>query len=224
MDLRKKLLMFFKNREDAGRQLAEALGDFASRENTVVFGLPRGGVVVAAEVADALHAPLDVLLVRKLGVPGHEELAAGAIAEQGIRIINRSVLRSLRLPESDLDDVVQRERQLLRKRAELYRGFADPLPVTGMTVIVVDDGLATGATMRAGVRALQERNPLTVVIAVPVAPPDTVDALRYVADDFVCLHSPADFGGVGRWYEEFPQVDDETVVELLRKHSSMSTG
>jgi len=216
--------MYFKNREDAGRQLAEVLDDFAGRENTVVFGLPRGGVVVAAEVADAFHAPLDVLLVRKLGVPGHEELAAGAIAEQGIRIINHSVLRSLRLPESDLDDVVQRERQFLRKRAELYRGFADPLPVTGKSVIVVDDGLATGATMRAGVRALQERNPQTAVIAVPVAPPDTVDALRFVADDLVCLHTPADFGGVGRWYEEFPQVDDETVVELLRKHSSMSTG
>jgi putative phosphoribosyl transferase len=207
----------FRNRREAGCRLAAELADIGP--DPLVLALPRGGVPVAAEVARALGAPLDVFLVRKLGVPGHEELAMGAIASGGSRVLNDTILRDLGLGARDIAAAEAREARELARREAIYRG-SRPFPdLRGRTVIVVDDGLATGATMRAAVTALRQLGPGAIVVAVPVAPPDTLALLRREADDVVCVLSPEPFGGVGRWYESFPQMSDAEVQALLERAS-----
>ena len=209
----------FRDRDDAGRQLGRALAEkLGKRDDLIVLGLPRGGVPVAAHVADALGAPLDVFIVRKLGVPGHEELAMGAIASGGVRVMNRDVLDYVPVSQKSIDAVAQREQRELERREREYRGARPPLDVRGKTVIVVDDGLATGSTMRAAVAALRKMEPRAVLVAVPVAARSTCDDFRREGgvDDIVCLRTPEPFQAVGLWYEDFGQTTDEEVHELLR--------
>jgi putative phosphoribosyl transferase len=205
----------FEDRRDAGRRLAALLVKYVGVSDLLVLALPRGGVPVAYEVAEALAAPLDVFLVRKLGVPDHEELAMGAIASGGIRVLNEDVIRALRLDEQAIDAVTAREWRTLRAREISYRGERSRPRVQGCTVILVDDGLATGASMRAAVQALNEEQPKRLVVAVPVAPPDTCEAIRAEVDEIVCALTPPAFYGVARWYEDFLQTTDEEVHELL---------
>ena len=200
----------FADRADAGRRLAERLGAYAGRGDVIVLGLPRGGVPVAAEVARSLPAPLDVCVVRKLGVPGDEELALGAIAAGGVLVLNDRVVSGLHLSDEAIAAVAAVERAELRRREQAYRGERPPADVAGCTVIVVDDGLATGATMRAAVRAVRMRAPARVVVAVPVAAPETCAALGPEVDEVVCALRPSDFRSVGGWYDDFaPTTDDE---------------
>jgi predicted phosphoribosyltransferase len=205
----------FEDRRDAGRRLAAKLVKYADAPDLMVLALPRGGVPVAYEVAEALGAPLDVFLVRKLGVPDHEELAMGAIASGGIRVLNEDVIRALRLDEAAIDAVTAREWRILRARELSYRGERSRPKVQSCTVILVDDGLATGASMRAAVQALNEEHPKRLVVAVPVAPPETCEAIRAEVDEIVCALTPSPFYGVARWYEDFLQTSDEEVHELL---------
>lgn len=205
----------FTDRYEAGRELARVLGHYAHRPEVWVLGLPRGGVPVAYEVARALGAPLDVLIVRKLGVPGQEELAMGAIAPGGVRVLNHELLEQLRIEDERLEQVEQKERAELERRQQAYRGQRPFPDLTGKTVILVDDGLATGASMRAAALAVRAMNPARVVIAAPVAPPDTCEALLEVADEVRVLRQPEPFRAVGLWYEHFPQTDDEEVRRLL---------
>ena len=200
----------FADRADAGRRLAERLGAYAGRGDVIVLGLPRGGVPVAAEVARSLPAPLDVCVVRKLGVPGDEELALGAIAAGGVLVLNDRVVSGLHLSDEAIAGVAAVELAELRRREQAYRGERPPADVAGCTVIVVDDGLATGATMRAAVRAVRMRAPARVVVAVPVAAPETCAALGPEVDEVVCALRPSDFRSVGGWYDDFaPTTDDE---------------
>jgi predicted phosphoribosyltransferase len=208
----------FENRADAGRMLAAQLAEYRGRPDVLVLGLPRGGVPVAFEVAQALGAPLDVYLVRKLGVPGHAELAMGAIASGGVRVVNQEMLRSLRISSQQLDAVTRTEEAELRRQERLYRGDRPPPPVSGRTVILVDDGLATGATMQAAVAALRSAGPQEVVVAVPVAPPETCAELEAEADRVVCAVTPEPFYAVGAWYRDFSQTSDDEVRELLRRN------
>lgn len=205
----------FRDRREAGRLLARALVHYAGREDVVVLGLPRGGVPVAAEVAQILGAPLDVLIVRKLGAPGREELAIGAIAEGGVRVFNRQLVENLGLTSDDIDELVRREERELRRRVQLYRGGAKPLPVADRTAIIIDDGVATGATMRAGLQAVRARGATLVVAAAPVGAADSVVSLREDADEVVVLETPAWFNAVGQWYEDFGQTSDEEVRACL---------
>jgi putative phosphoribosyl transferase len=200
----------FADRADAGRRLAEALGAYAGRDDVIVLGLPRGGVPVAAEVARSLPAPLDVCVVRKLGVPGDEELALGAIATGGVLVLNDRVVADLHLSEQAIADVAAVELAELRRRELAYRGERPPVDIARRTVLVIDDGLATGATMRAAVRAVRMRAPARVVVAVPVAAAETCAALGPDVDDVVCALLPTDFRSVGGWYDDFsPTTDDE---------------
>ena len=208
----------FANRREAGRILAEALRKYAGRGDVVVLGLPRGGVPVAAEVARALGTPLDVLVVRKLGAPGQEELAIGAIGEGGVRVLHAGLVRSLGLREPDLERITAREERELERRVAAYRGGHGALPVEGKTVIVVDDGVATGATMRAGLRALRVMGAAKLVAAAPVGAEDSVAALAEDADDVVVPQTPAWFTAVGRWYEDFGQTTDDEVRRLLAEN------
>ena len=207
----------FRDRGDAGRFLAGHLEHYGGRPDVVVVGLPRGGVPVAYQVARELEAPLDVFLVRKLGVPGHEELAMGAIAEGGLRVINHQVVRGMNISESEIEAATQREQQLLETRGATYRGDRQPLELRGKTPIIIDDGLATGASMRVAARAIRRHEPKQLVIAVPVAPPETCENLRFEADDVICAVTPAMFTSVGSWYEDFSQTTDDEVRELLEK-------
>jgi putative phosphoribosyl transferase len=207
----------FRDRVEAGRCLAEALKPYTGRPNLLVLALPRGGVPVAYEVARALHAPLDVLLVRKLGVPGHEELAMGAIASGGVRIVSEDVIAMLGIPDRVIATVAAAEEKELERRERLYRDGRPPPDVRGRVVILVDDGLATGATMRAAAAALRTQHPEWLVVAVPVAPPETCEALRAEADDVVCALSPEPFVAVGAWYDDFAQISDDEVRALLRR-------
>ncbi|MBI3973051.1 MAG: phosphoribosyltransferase [Chloroflexi bacterium] len=214
----------FRDRYEAGRVLAEALSEYAGRQDVTVLALPRGGVPVAYEVARALQAPLDVFLVRKLGVPGQEELAMGAIATGGVRVLNDDVVQALRIPDDVLDRVAARESQELARREVAYRGDR-PLPdVRDRTVILVDDGLATGSTMRAAAAAVRRLGPAQVVVAVPVASRDTCEDFRHEVDKIVCAATPEPFFGVGLWYEDFSQTTDDEVRDLLaraaREHKS----
>jgi predicted phosphoribosyltransferase len=215
--------MFFRNRSDAGRRLAGKLGHFAGRPDVIVLALPRGGVPVAYEVARALGAPLDVFLVRKLGVPGHEEVAMGAIATGGVGVLNEQAVRELGIPGYAIDAVVAEEQQELARRERLYRGERPPPQVRGRTVILVDDGLATGSTMQAAVRALRRLEPERIVVAVPVASPDTCEQLRSEADEVICATTPEPFHAVGLWYEDFSQTGDEEVRDLLARAQSAAT-
>lgn len=206
----------FRNRREAGEMLGRALAARTNLHNVLVLGLPRGGVPVAFEVANALHAPLDVFIVRKLGVPGHEELALGAIASGGVRVLNDEVLPFLSLPQQTVDAIAAREQLELERREKQYRGERPPLDVRGRHVVVVDDGLATGSTMRAAVEALQKMTPAAVTVAVPVAARQTCDDFRSRGIDVVCLRTPEPFQAVGLWYDDFAQTEDREVNELLR--------
>jgi putative phosphoribosyl transferase len=205
----------FRDRSDAGRQLAERLAEYRDRPDVIVLALPRGGVPVGAEIARALGAPLDVFVVRKLGVPGHEELAMGALASGGARVINDVVVRRARISDAALDAVTAREQAEVTRRERLYRGDRPPPDVRGRTVLLVDDGLATGATMRAAVEASRQSDPRRIIVAVPVGSPETCASLRRVAEDVVCLATPEPFVAVGFWYEDFGQVSDEEVRAAL---------
>jgi len=205
----------FRNRTQAGKELARRLSKFARREDVVVLGLARGGLPVAFEVAQALDAPLDVFVVRKLGVPGHRELAMGAIASGGVRVMNQSVISSLNIPSDQIENVAAQEQRELERREREYRGGADRLDVTGKTTILVDDGLATGASMRAAVQALRQRNPERIVVAVPTAAPSACQDFEKKVDEVVCLITPEPFFGVGAWYEDFSQTTDREVRTLL---------
>lgn len=209
--------MLFKDRTAAGQLLAEQLQAYAHGPDVVVLGLPRGGVPVAFEVAQALNVPLDVLLVRKLGVPGQAELAMGAIASGGTRVLNQAVVRSLQIPADVIDRVAAQEEQELQRREQLYREGRPPLLVSDRRVIVVDDGLATGATMRAAVLALQQQQPARIVVAVPVAAPETCQEFADRVDEAVCTQTPQPFQSVGLWYDNFAQTTDEQVQQLLRQ-------
>jgi len=205
----------FANRTEAGRLLAEKLVNYAGRADVIVLGLPRGGVPVAFEVAQRLGAPLDVFIARKLGVPGFEELAAGAIASGGVRVLNEDVMRSIPHADEAIDAVTIRETAELERREQIYREGRPPPELRDRIVILVDDGLATGATMRAAVKALRERGAARIVVAVPVGPPDTCHALEERADETICLSTPEFFQAVGQYYEDFSQTSDEDVRELL---------
>jgi predicted phosphoribosyltransferase len=205
----------FPNRIEAGRQLAEKLEKYAGRDDVIVLGLPRGGVPVAYEVAKRLRVPLDVFTVRKLGVPGFEELAAGAIASGGVRVLNQEVVRAIPHAEEAIEAVTARETAELERREEIYREGRPAPELRDRIVILVDDGLATGATMRAAVKALRERGTAKIVVAVPVGPPDTCHELEQLADETVCLSTPPFFQAVGQYYEDFSQTSDNDVRELL---------
>lgn len=206
----------FKNRTEAGRILAVKLFQYANHPAVIVLALPRGGVPVGFEVARELEVPFDVLLVRKLGVPGNEELAMGAIASGGIRYLNRAVIESLRIPPEVLEEVERREALELMRREALYRGNRPPLEVDGRTVILVDDGVATGSSVRVAIQVLRARHADRIIIATPAAPPAAKWEIEPLVDDFVAVVTPEDFYGVGQFYEDFSQVDDDTVYELLR--------
>ena len=205
----------FRDRHDAGRQLAAELRAFAERRDVLVLALPRGGVPVGFEVASALGVALDVFVVRKLGLPGQEELAMGAIASGGIRVLDRDLIRLARVSDADLERITANEQAELERRERQYRGVR-PLPdLHGKTVILVDDGLATGFTMRAAVEALRQEGPVWIIVAVPVAAPEICDAFRNVADEIVCAERPEPFHAVGLWYDDFSQTTDEDVRQLL---------
>ena len=212
--------MLFANRREAGRILASLLMKYADRDDVLVLALPRGGVPVGFEVAQALRAPLDVFIVRKLGVPGHDELAMGAIATGGVRVLNDDVVMSLELEPEVIDTVAAREEKELARRERLYRGARPAPDVRGRRVILVDDGLATGSTMRAAVAALRKHRPARIVVAVPVAAPETCEEFKTEVDEVVCAATPRMFNGVGRWYEDFSQTTDEEVHELLAQARS----
>jgi predicted phosphoribosyltransferase len=209
--------MRFKDRTEAGQRLAARLSAYAKRPEVLVLALPRGGVPVAAEVAEALEAPLDVFLVRKLGVPGQEELAMGAVASGGVRVLNEEVVEFLGLSRPVIEEVTAHERRELERRERRYRHGLDPIDPRGKIVLLVDDGLATGSTMRAAVKALRELGSAGIVVAVPVAPPSTVRKLSAFADDVVCVLTPETFDAVGGFYEGFPQTTDEEVCAILER-------
>jgi predicted phosphoribosyltransferase len=207
----------YRDRVEAGRLLADKLADYAHRPDVIVLALPRGGVPVAYEVARTLGAPLDVFLVRKLGVPGHEELAMGAIATGGIRLLNNAVVNALRIPRMAIERVAAAEERELARRAREYHGDHPPLDVRDRTVILVDDGLATGSTMRTAVVALRRRRPRRIVVAVPIAARSTCEDLRSEVDEIICARTPEPFSAVGVWYEDFSQTTDREVRDLLER-------
>lgn len=207
--------MLYHDRHDAGRELARKLPEYRDRADVIVLALPRGGVPVAYEVARELHAPLDVFVVRKLGTPGQPELAMGAIASGGVRVLNEDVVQALAIPESAIERVAQEEAEELRRRERQYRGSRPPLEVSGRTAILVDDGLATGSTMRAAARALRLERASKIVVAVPVAARQSCDTVRLEADEVVCGAMPEPFYAVGQWYSDFEQTSDDEVRALL---------
>ena len=212
-----KPLLPLQNRTQAGQLLAQALLHHADRSDVIVLALPRGGVPVAFEVSSALKAPLDLMLVRKLGTPGQEELAMGAIAQNGIRVLNPDVVDVLRISEEVIAAVERRERKELERRQRAYRGNRPPPDLHGKRVILIDDGLATGATMRSAIKAVRAQAPAMIVVAVPLAPEDTVAVLEQETDEVICLATPEPFVAIGRWYHEFPQTSDAEVKDLLAR-------
>jgi len=211
------MAVLFRDRREAGRQVAAGLSRYAGRPDVLVLALPRGGVPVGFEIARALNAPLDVFLVRKLGVPGQEELAMGAIASGGVRVLNEEVMRVLAIPAAVIEAAATREQRELERRERIYRGDRGGPDVRNCTVILVDDGLATGSTMRAAVAALRQQGPARIVVAVPTAAPSTRDEVRAEVDEMVCLDTPEPFYAVGAWYEDFSQISDEEVRGLLER-------
>ncbi|TMQ34673.1 MAG: phosphoribosyltransferase [Planctomycetota bacterium] len=209
--------MLYRDRREAGRQLAAKLAAYAGRPDVLVLALPRGGVPVAYEVARALAAPLDIFLVRKLGLPGHEELAMGAVASGGIRVLNKEVVQALRVPEEVIAEVAALELEELERRERLYRGDRPPPYVRGRIVILIDDGLATGSTMRAAIAALRRQHPARIVVAVPVGAPETCAEFQDEADEAICALTPDPFYAVGLWYGDFTQTTDEEVRDLLEQ-------
>jgi putative phosphoribosyl transferase len=209
--------MVFQDRHEAGKRLAEQLTNYTNRPDIIVLALPRGGVPVAFEVAQALHTSLDVFVVRKLGVPGHEELALGALATGQVRYLNQKVVGEFNVMQKDIEAVTQAEMHELERRERLYRDDRPPPELRGKTVVLVDDGLATGASMYAAVMALRLRDPAKIVVAVPIASPQTCDAFRDVVDEVVCAVTPEPFYAVGLWYRDFSQTTDEEVRDLLAR-------
>ena len=214
----------FRNRREAGRQLAAKLSKYAHQPNVSVLALPRGGVPVAYEVARALDAPMDVFLVRKLCVPQQPELAMGAIASGGARVMNDDILQMLHIPNYVIEEIAARELQELERRERTYRQGRPSLDVRGRTVILVDDGLATGASMRAAVKALRQLKPARIVVAVPTASAETCDTFRDEVDEIVCAQTPEPFIAVGAWYDDFSQTTDDEVRELLSREVSERMG
>jgi predicted phosphoribosyltransferase len=208
--------MLLQDRTEAGRLLAERLSDYAGRPDVIVLALPRGGLPVGFEVARRLGAPLDVFVVRKLGVPGHEELAMGAIASGDVVVVHPDLVNALGIAQEEIDAVIASQRRELARREAAYRDGEPPPSITGRTVILVDDGIATGATMQAGIAALRKLDPARIVVGVPVAPPETCDELAAHVDELVCLETPEPFRAVSLWYDHFDQVSDEEVRALLR--------
>jgi predicted phosphoribosyltransferase len=214
------MLRRFRDRIDAGRRLAAELRNYEDRPEVIVLALPRGGVPIGFEVASALHAPLDVFVVRKLGLPWHEELAMGAIATSNtgtVRVLDQDLIRIARVTEAQLERVTANERAELERRERQYRGNRPFPDLTGRTVILVDDGLATGSTMRAAVAALRQEQPGRIVVAVPVAALETCNAFRDIADETICAETPEPFTAVGQWYEDFSQTSDDEVHDLLER-------
>ena len=214
----------FRDRHEAGEMLAGKLTAFANRRDVLVLALPRGGVPVAAEVARELSAPLDVFVVRKLGLPGYPELAMGAIARGGVRVLNRDVIESLNIPADVIDAVVGNEERELERRERSYRNDLPPPEVRGKTVIIVDDGIATGSTMMAAVAALRRSDAAQIVVAAPVIAPTTYLELVAAADEIAAVYVPAEFQGVGQWYDDFSQTSDEEVREILEQSQSSDPG
>lgn len=214
--------MLFRNRYDAGRQLASRLLHYAGREDVIVLALPRGGVPVGYEVAEALGVPLDVFMVRKLGVPGHEELAMGAIASGGVRVLNDRIVKTVQPSAEMIDRVAAEEGRELQRREKEYRDDRPPLDVRGKVVILADDGLATGATMRAAVTSLRQMEPARIVVAAPVAAAEIRKEFDNVADEVICIEEPDLFHTVGQWYEDFSQTTDEEVRDLLTHGAAVS--
>jgi len=217
-------MTLFSDRFDAGRRLAQELRDYAGRDDVLVLALPRGGVAVGYQVAMEIGVPLDVFLVRKLGVPGHEELAMGAVASGDVMVLNQDVVAQLNLAPEVIDRVAERERRELRRRQRLYRRGQPPREIAGKVVILVDDGLATGATMRAATQAVRQHGPKEIVVAVPTAEPSACAEVRGIVDRVVCLATPTPFLSVGAFYGDFGQVTDDQVRELLARASAGSTG
>ena len=209
--------MIFRDRTEAGKYLATKLLSYKDRPDVLVLALPRGGVPVAFEVAQALRVPLDIFLVRKLGVPGHEELAMGAISTGGVRVLNEDIVDYLRIPEHVIDAVAAEELKELERRELAYRGNRAEPDVKGKTVILIDDGLATGSTIRAAAQALRQQQPARIVVAVPVSAPETCDEYRIGVDEIICAVTPEPFLGVGMWYLDFPQTTDDEVRDLLER-------
>ncbi len=208
-------MMRFNDRKEAGQLLSLELARYKDGRDMLILALPRGGVPVAHEIASVLHCPLDVLVVRKLGVPGHEEMAMGAIATGGIRLINPDIVSALGISPEAVEDIERKEEAELFRRETSYRGNRGPLDTRNKTIILVDDGIATGATMQAAIASLRQRRVRKIIVASPVAPRSVVLSLRRVADDVVTILNPEDFGGVGRWYKDFSQTSDEEVQQLL---------
>ena len=209
--------MIYRDRSEAGKELATRLSVYKDRDDVLVLALPRGGVPVAFEVAQVLEAPLDVFLVRKLGVPGHEELAMGAIASGGVRVLNEEVVDYLQIRDDVIEGVATEELKELKRRERAYRGNRPEPDVRGKTVILIDDGLATGSTIRAAAQALRQQQPARIVVAVPVSAPQTCDEYRMGVDEIICAATPDPFWGVGLWYHDFSQTTDEEVRELLER-------
>jgi putative phosphoribosyl transferase len=213
--------MLFADRFEAGRWLAPRLEEFANRNDVAVLALPRGGVPVAYEVAKALHAPMDVFVVRKLGVPGQEELAMGALASGGVTVLNRNVVEALRISQAAIDAAVSREEIERERREREYRHGKPPVEVRGRTVILVDDGLATGSSMRVAAAALRKKSPAQIVAAVPVAAPATCSEFETEVDKIICAVTPEPFWAVGQWYRNFSQISDGEVRQLLRRAADL---
>ena len=207
--------MIFRDRTDAGRRLAAELSEFAGRSDAIILGIPRGGIAVAHEIARTLHLPMDVFLSHKLGVPGHEELAFGAVAAGGARYLDQQIIRHAQISAETIAQVTSQVEALLDRRAALYRSNLPPLEIANRTVILVDDGIATGASAYAAIQALRRILPAAFVLAVPVAPAATCAWLRRYVDRLLCLHSPEDFYAVGEFFDDFTQLDDRTIVNLL---------
>jgi predicted phosphoribosyltransferase len=212
----------YADRREAGRELAWLLQKYANRDDLIVLALPRGGVPVAYEVAHALGAPLDVFLVRKLGTPGHRELAMGAIASGGVRVLNDDVVQYLGITREQIDAVAHQEQLELERREAAYRGGRQLPALEGKVVMLVDDGLATGSTMRAAVQAVKQQHPSRVIVTVPVGAGETCDELRALADEVVCGRTPTPFSAVGQWYQNFEQTTDAEVRELLGRQSTVT--
>lgn len=214
--------MLFRDRTEAGKVLADRLAAYTGHPDAMVLALPRGGVPVAFEVAEALKLPLDIFVVRKLGLPGHEEFAIGAIASGGARVLNQDLIRQLALDDEVIEQIVAREQRELERREHTYRGQRPAPDLRDRTLILVDDGLATGSSMRAAIAALRQQQPAKLIVAVPVAARSICDELDALADEVLCLETPPNFRAVGLWYRDFSQVTDEAVIDLLernRKHS-----
>lgn len=209
--------MMFKNRTDAGRKLAQALEKYKNAANTVILALPRGGVVVGYQVAKKLNLPLDIVVPRKIGAPGNPEFAIGAITETGEGIFDEETIKTYNISKDYIENEIKKEKAEAERRLKLYRGKRPCLVLTGKTVIVLDDGLATGLTMRAAIKTVKARNPRRIVVAIPIGPPDSIEMIKREVDEIIYLDAPFFFGAVGAFYEEFSQTTDEEVIELLER-------